>query len=107
MNEEVRLILNKCYSDILTCDETKIIVDYLEDIENENKILKHNNEAMQEEMNRSWEKLYEIAKNKDSEIRHYKFLRDIKDIIRNKEVGFMETCDILELVINKELEKYE
>lgn len=104
MNEEVRLILNKGYREILSDDDIKIIIDYIEEIESENSILKVNNEKMQEEMCRTWEKL-DIPNY--SEIKHYKFLRDIKDIIKDKTVGYMETCDILENVINKELEKYE
>lgn len=107
MNEEVRLILNKGYRENLSVDDIKIIIDYIEEIENENKVLKYNNSNMQDEMNRTWKKLDKEMRNNYSEIKHYKFLRDIKDIIRDKEVGYMETCDILETVINKELEKYE
>lgn len=107
MNEEVRLILNKGYRENLSVDEIKIIIDYVEEIEYENNILKDNNRNMQEEMNRTWEKLDKEMRNNYSEIKHYKFLRDIKDIIKDKEVGYMETCDILETVINEELEKYE
>ena len=107
MNEEVRLILNKGYRENLTVDDIKIIIDYIEELENENNIIKDNNRNMQDEMIRTWDKLDRVMKNNYSEIKHYKFLRDIKDIIRDKEVGYMETCDILETVINKELEKYE
>ena len=121
MNEEVRLILNKGYRETLTVDDSKIIIDYIEklenenniiidyieELENENNIIKDNNRNMQDEMIRTWDKLDRVMKNNYSEIKHYKFLRDIKDIIRDKEVGYMETCDILETVINKELEKYE
>lgn len=107
MNEEVRLILNKGYRENLSTDDIKIIIDYIEEIENENIVLKDNNRNMQDEMIRTWEKLDKEMKSNYSEIKHYKFLRDIKDIIKDKEVGYMETCDILENVINKELEKYE
>lgn len=107
MNEEVRLILNKGYRENLSVDDIKIIIDYIEEIESENITLKDNNRNMQDEMIRTWDKLDKVMKNNYSEIKHYKFLRDIKDIIRDKEVGYMETCDILETVINKELEKYE
>lgn len=107
MNEEVRLILNKGYRENLTVDDIKIIIDYIEELENENNIIKDNNRNMQDEMIRTWDKLDRVMKNNYSEIKHYKFLRDIKDIIKDKEVGYMETCDILETVINKELEKYE
>lgn len=107
MNEEVRLILNKGYRENLSADDIKIIIDYIEEIESENITLKDNNRNMQDEMIRTWDKLDRVMKNNYSEIKHYKFLRDIKDIIRDKEVGYMETCDILETVINKELEKYE
>lgn len=107
MNEEVRLILNKGYRENLSVDDIKIITDYIEEIESENITLKDNNRNMQDEMIRTWEKLDKVMKNNYSEIKHYKFLRDIKDIIRDREVGYMETCDILETVINKELEKYE
>lgn len=107
MNEEVRLILNKGYRENLSVDDIKIIIDYIEELENENNIIKDNNRNMQDEMIRTWDKLDRVMKNNYSEIKHYKFLRDIKDIIKDKEVGYMETCDILETVINKELEKYE
>lgn len=107
MNEEVRLILNKGYRENLSADDIKIIIDYIEELENENNIIKDNNRNMQDEMIRTWDKLDRVMKNNYSEIKHYKFLRDIKDIIKDKEVGYMETCDILETVINKELEKYE
>lgn len=107
MNEEVRLILNKGYRENLSVDDIKIIIDYIEEIESENITLKDNNRNMQDEMIRTWDKLDKVMKNNYSEIKHYKFLRDIKDIIRDKEVGYMETCDILETIINKELEKYE
>lgn len=107
MNEEVRLILNKGYRENLTVDDIKIIIDYIEELENENNIIKDNNRNMQDEMIRTWDKLDRVMKNNYSEIKHYKFLRDLKDIIRDREVGYMETCDILETVINKELEKYE
>lgn len=107
MNEEVRLILNKGYRENLSVDDIKIIIDYIEEIESENITLKDNNRNMQDEMIRTWDKLDRVMKNNYSEIKHYKFLRDIKDIIKDKEVGYMETCDILETVINKELEKYE
>ena len=107
MNEEVRLILNKGYRENLSVDDIKIIIDYIEEIESENITLKDNNRNMQDEMIRTWDKLDKVMKNNYCEIKHYKFLRDIKDIIRDKEVGYVETCDILETVINKELEKYE
>lgn len=107
MNEEVRLILNKGYRENLTVDDIKIIIDYIEELENENNIIKDNNRNMQDEMIRTWDKLDRVMKNNYSEIKHYKFLRDLKDIIKDKEVGYMETCVILENVINKELEKYE
>lgn len=107
MNEEVRLILNNGYRENLSVDDIKIIINYIEEIESENITLKDNNRNMQDEMIRTWDKLDRVMKNNYSEIKHYKFLRDIKDIIRDKEVGYMETCDILETVINKELEKYE
>ena len=81
--------------------------DYIEEIESENITLKDNNRNMQDEMIRTRDKLDKVMKNNYSEIKHYKFLRDIKDIIRDREVGYMETWDILETVINKELEKYE
>ena len=107
MNEEVRLILNKGYRESLSVDDIKIIIDYIEEIESENIVLKDNNRNMQDEMIRTWEKIDKVMKNNYSEIKHYKFLRDIKDIIKDREVGYMETCDILESVINKELDKYE
>ena len=107
MKTDVRFILNKGYNEKLDADEVKTLIDYIEKIETDNEVLEFNNKNMQEEMIRTWEKLYEVARNKKLEIKQYKFLSNIKDIIKNRDIGYMETCDVLETIISKELEKYE
>ena len=103
MKDEIKLWKEKTKG-IFHITEYTRFWNYITNLQQENERLKENNQKMQEEMSKTWEKL---DKPHYSEIKHYKFLRDIKDIIRDREVGYMETCDTLETVINKELEKYE
>lgn len=89
---------------------TRPIEKYLDvdEIYNENRILKDNNKNMQDEMLRTWERASNLISNIHyDELHHYKVMRNIMDILKNKEVGYMETCDILEKYIREELEKYE
>lgn len=65
------------------------------------EVLKDNNIALQQELFKSWQEARLIS------IKLYKVLRDIKDILKEKEIGYIETYDKLEEYINKELEKYE
>ena len=64
-------------------------------------ILQDNNVALQQELFKSW------VDNKKLSMKNYKVLRDIKDILKEKEIGYIETYDKLEEYIEKEIEKYE
>lgn len=86
----------------------KLLYDYIINLENENQILKDNNKNMQEEMLRTWERASNLINNiQHDELHHYKVLRDIKDILKEKETGYIETYDKLEEYIEKELKEYE
>lgn len=65
------------------------------------EILKDNNIALQQELFKSWQETKLIS------IKLYKVLRDIQDILKENEIGYIETYDKLEKYIKKELEKYE
>lgn len=65
------------------------------------EILKDNNVALQQELFKSWQETKLIS------IKLYKVLRDIKDILKEKEIGYIETYDKLEEYIEKELKEYE
>ena len=80
----------------------------IKELEIENMILKDNNKNMQEEMCRTWERAAELVNSiYYDELHHYKVMRDIEEILKNKDEGFIETYDKLEKYIKKELEKYE
>ena len=86
----------------------KLLYDYIINLENENQILKDNNKNMQEEMLRTWERASNLINNiQHDELHHYKVLRDIREMLKNKEIGYMETCDMLEKYIREEIKKYE
>lgn len=65
------------------------------------EILKDNNIALQQELFKSWQETKLIS------IKLYKVLRDIQDILKEKEIGYIETYDKLEKYIEKELKEYE
>lgn len=65
------------------------------------EILKDNNVALQQELFKSWQETKLIS------IKLYKVLRDIKDILKEKEIGYIETYDKLDEYIEKELKEYE
>lgn len=65
------------------------------------EILKDNNIALQQELFKSWQEPKLIS------IKLYKVLRDIQDILKEKEIGYIETYDKLEEYIEKELKEYE
>lgn len=80
----------------------------IKELEIENTILKDNNKNMQEEMIRTWEKTSSIINSIHyDELHHYRVMRDIIDILKDKDEGFIQTYDKLEKYIKKELEKYE
>lgn len=80
----------------------------IKELEIENRILKDNNKDMQEEMIRTWEKASSLINNIHyDELHHYRVMRDIEEILKNKDEGFIQTYDKLEKYIKKELEKYE
>lgn len=80
----------------------------IKELEIENTILKDNNKNMQEEMIRTWEKTISIINSIHyDELHHYKVMRDIKDILKEKEIGYIETYDKLDEYIEKELKEYE
>lgn len=80
----------------------------IKELEIENQILKDNNKDMQDEMIRTWERASLIISNIHyDELHHYKVMRDIEEILKNKDEGFIETYDKLEKYIKKEMEKYE
>lgn len=65
------------------------------------EILKDNNIALQQELFKSWQETKLIS------IKLYKVLRDIQDILKEKDIGYIETYDKLEKYIEKELKEYE
>lgn len=65
------------------------------------EILKDNNIVLQQELFKSWQETKLIS------IKLYKVLRDIQDILKEKEIGYIETYDKLEEYIEKELKEYE
>lgn len=80
----------------------------IKELEIENTILKDNNKNMQEEMIRTWEKALSLINSIHyDELHHYRVMRDIMDILKDKDEGFIQTYDKLEKYIKKELEKYE
>lgn len=80
----------------------------IKELEIENMILKDNNKNMQEEMTRTWERTSDLINSIHyDELHHYKVMRDIMDILKDKDEGFIQTYDKLEEYIKKELEKYE
>lgn len=80
----------------------------IKELEIENTILKENNNKMQEEMCRTWEKASSLINSIHyDELHHYRVMRDIEEILKNKDEGFIETYDKLEKYIKKEIEKYE
>lgn len=80
----------------------------IKELEIENTILKDNNKNMQEEMIRTWEKASSLINSIHyDELHHYRVMRDIMDILKDKDEGFIQTYDKLEKYIKKELEKYE
>lgn len=99
----------------LNYEDTKILLEYITNLQNriteleiENTILKDNNKNMQEEMIRTWEKASSLINSIHyDELHHYRVMRDIMDILKDKDEGFIQTYDKLEKYIKKELEKYE
>lgn len=80
----------------------------IKELEIENTILKDNNKNMQEEMIRTWEKASSLINSIHyDELHHYRVMRDIEGILKDKDEGFIQTYDKLEKYIKKELEKYE
>lgn len=80
----------------------------IKELEIENTILKDNNKNMQEEMIRTWEKASSLINSIHyDELHHYRVMRDIEEILKDKDEGFIQTYDKLEKYIKKELEKYE
>lgn len=80
----------------------------IKELEIENRILNDNNKNMQEEMIRTWEKASSLINSIHyDELHHYRVMRDLKEILKDKEIGYIATCDKLEEYIKKELEKYE
>lgn len=80
----------------------------IKELEIENTILKDNNKNMQEEMVNTWERASLIISNIHyDKLHHYRVMRDIMDILKDKDEGFIQTYDKLEKYIKKELEKYE
>lgn len=65
------------------------------------EILKDNNVALQKELFKSWQETKLIS------IKLYKVLRDIKDILKDRETSYIETYDKLDEYIEKELKEYE
>ena len=112
MNDEIREILDEYITDndwiVIATNVLKYLKDYITNLQNENQILKDNNENMQEEMNRTWERTSNLIYNIHyDELHHYRVMRDIEEILKNKDEGFIETYDKLEKYIKKEIEKYE
>ena len=86
----------------------KQLLDYITNLQKENQILKDNNENMQEEMCRTGENTASLINSIHyDELHHYRVMRDIEEILKNKDEGYIETYDKLEEYIKKELEKYE
>lgn len=80
----------------------------IKELEIENTILKDNNKNMQEEMIRTWEKASSLINSIHyDELHHYRVMRDIEEILKDKDEGFIQTYDKLEKYIKKELERYE
>ncbi len=107
MNDEIREILT-ISGRYITNDEKGLILDYITNLQNENQILKDNNKNMQDEMLRTWEKASSLVNSIHyDELHHYKVMRDIEEILKNKDEGFIETYDKLEKYIREEIKKYE
>lgn len=64
-------------------------------------ILQDNNKCLQEELFKSW------VENKNISMKNYKILRDIKDILKDRDTSFMETYNKLDEYIERELKEYE
>ena len=80
----------------------------IKELEIENKILKENNERMQEEMCRTWERASSIISNIHYDnLSHYRVMRDLKEILKDSETSYIETYDKLDEYIEKELKEYE
>lgn len=80
----------------------------IKELEIENKILKENNERMQEEMCRTWERASLIISNIHyDKLSHYRVMRDLKEILKDRETSYVETYDKLDEYIEKELKEYE
>lgn len=80
----------------------------IKELEIENKILEENNKRMQEEMCRTWEKASSLVNSIHyDELHHYKVMRDLKEILKDRETSYVETYDKLDEYIKKEMEKYE
>ena len=74
MNNEIKEILNYLKDDtksFIICGvsyykisdyKTKVLLDYITNLQNENSRLKNNNQAMQEEMTKTWEKYDNLQK---------------------------------------------
>lgn len=110
MNDEIKEILDyfRKYATIYENTMISEIEVYITNLQNENQILKENNEKMQEEMCKTWERASNLINNIHyDELHHYKVMRDIEEILKNKDEGFIETYDKLEKYIKKEMEKYE
>lgn len=64
-------------------------------------ILQDNNKCLQEELFRSW------VENKNISMKNYKILRDIKEILKDKDKSFIDVYDEIEEYLEKELKEYE
>lgn len=64
-------------------------------------ILQDNNKSLQEELFRSW------VENKNISMKNYKILRDIKEILKDKDKSFIDVYDEIEEYLEKELKEYE
>ena len=77
-------------------------------LQHENTILKENNQKMQEEMCRTWERTSDLINGIHYDaLHHYKVMRDIEEILKNKDEGFIQTYDKLDEYIKEEMKKYE
>ena len=80
----------------------------VKELEIENKIFKENNEKMQEEMVKTWERASLIISNIHyDKLHYYRVMRDLKEILKDRETSYVETYDKLDEYIKEELEKYE
>lgn len=77
-------------------------------LHHENKILKENNEKMQELMCRTWEKTSNLISSiYNDKLHYYRVMSDLEEILKDRETSYVETYDKLDEYIKKELEKYE